>query len=110
MTSGDIATQFFPARIAFNRDSRVSKKQRLVYEYCLSCMEFWQVREAPVDAIETGSGVDRGDCSRALTWLVQAGYLVEHNRTHLRAPRRFTLAWSLAVGRSPTESRASVSK
>jgi hypothetical protein len=87
----------YPAHEAFDADPRVTPTVLRTFAWCRRHLDFVAVREAKLLAVATVVRADRSDVSRALTWLVTAGYLTEHPRQPAE-PRRFTLCWSRGDG------------
>jgi hypothetical protein len=90
----------FPAWDAFDGDPRVKTRHVKVYRYCRATLDFREVRFAKRENVAEKTGIHQADVTRALTALVQWGYLIEHPRD-TNGLRRFTLAWSRRGGDSP---------
>lgn len=93
----------FPAELAFKRDTNLPPTARRVYDYLTTILDFQQPRRVVTELHCGMIKTDRETFGRALTTLVEVGYLVEHERD-ARNVRVFTLAWSLPIvdGEPPT--------
>jgi DNA-binding MarR family transcriptional regulator len=82
----------FPAMESSVHDAGMRGARRTVYAWCLVHLHHHEVRDARLLTIELATGLSRAPISRALTWLVQRGYLREHAPGPERR-RRLTLEW-----------------
>lgn len=86
----------FPAELSFKRDRELTPTARRVYDYLTTTLDFTQPRRVKGQIECTAVGTDRETFRLALNALVEAGYLVEHERDTFNV-RVFTLAWSLPI-------------
>ncbi len=86
----------FPAWDSFDADGRIKTRHTRVYRWCRLNLDFRQVRDTKLQTIADDTRVDLSNVSRALTALVDWGYLVEHVRGKY-GERQFTLTWSRGV-------------
>mgnify|MGYP000222781611 CR=1 FL=1 len=82
----------FPAWLTFADDERVTNRLFKVYHrWACRTLYFREVRGEKSASIARLLSLDEADVSRALTQLVEWGYLIEHPRVN--RVRMFTLAW-----------------
>lgn len=91
----------FPAWDSFDARSRNPPTVIRLYRQLRRTLDFCEPRERTIDALERefdeqDEPMDRADISRGLQWLVQQGFLIEHERGNgTGRARRYTLAFSL---------------
>lgn len=85
-------TDFFPARLAFQRDPDATRTHSRVYAYACDHFDFAVPTWRSLDAIAAETGLRAPHISQALTWLAARGYLTEWPREE-QGRRRFTLFW-----------------
>lgn len=89
----------FPAELSFKRDITLSPTTRRVYDYLTTTLDFREPRRVKTQIECERVGTNRERFGDALTALVEAGYLVEHERDTFNV-RVFTLAWSIGTPES----------
>lgn len=84
----------FPAWQHFDMDRGVTPTRLRVYGWCRAHLDFCDVRPVKRAVVSHALHLHESEITRALSWLIEAGYLVEHPRGP-HEPRRLTLAWSI---------------
>lgn len=66
-----------------------------LYQFCYENLDWFEVREYKTMWISERMGMHESEVSRALSQLIEWGYIIEHPRSHRTKPRRLTIASSV---------------